>query len=242
MTTDVEAAQAFYSAVVGWTAADAGMNDSPYRIFSMGSAAIAGLMPMPDEQRAMRAPPMWMGHIGVDDVDAMAERVVAAGGKILRAPEDIPEVGRFAVAQDPHGAVFLLFHPNGSMPPEESTNMPGRIGWNELHGGEVNSDFAFYSGLFGWTKDVAINMGPMRVYQVFQTSGSGGGMMTKMPEMPHPIWLYYINVDAADAAAARIGEAGGKVMTGPHEVPGGSWIVQGIDPQGAMFAVVALKR
>jgi predicted enzyme related to lactoylglutathione lyase len=69
-----------------------------------------------------------------------------------------------------------------------------------------------------------------------------GGMMTKMPEAPRPHWVYYINVDAIDAAIGRIASAGGKVVHGPQQVPGGSWIVNGIDPQGAIFALVAPKR
>ena len=60
--------------------------------------------------------------------------------------------------------------------------------------------------------------------------------------MPTPFWLYYFNVDAADAAVERIKQAGGRILLEPHEVPGGSWIVQGMDPQGAMFAVVSTKR
>ena len=66
--------------------------------------------------------------------------------------------------------------------------------------------------------------------------------MTKTPETTMPHWLYYINVDAVDAAIARVSEAGGKVINGPMEVPGGSWIVQCLDPQGAMFALLAPRR
>jgi predicted enzyme related to lactoylglutathione lyase len=57
--------------------------------------------------------------------------------------------------------------------------------------------------------------------------------------MPAPHWLYYINIEGADAAAARVTAAGGKVLNGPHEVPGGQWVVQALDPQGAMFGLVA---
>jgi uncharacterized protein len=60
--------------------------------------------------------------------------------------------------------------------------------------------------------------------------------------VPTPCWTYYFNVDAADAAAARFQAAGGRVLDGPHQVPGGSWIVQCRDPQGAMFSVVAPRR
>jgi len=86
----------------------------------------------------------------------------------------------------------------------------------------------------------------MGVYQMFGPAGSDGasigGIMTKTAETPHPHWLYYVNVEAIDAAAARVASAGGRVVNGPMEVPGGSWIINGIDPQGALFALVAPKR
>jgi predicted enzyme related to lactoylglutathione lyase len=63
-----------------------------------------------------------------------------------------------------------------------------------------------------------------------------------MPEMPRSWWNYYINVDAIDAAKQRVEKAGGKVVMGPMEVPGGQWILQARDPQGGFFALVALKR
>jgi hypothetical protein len=112
-----------------------------------------------------------------------------------------------------------------------------------LQAGDGAGAFAFYSGLFGWTKGEAMDMGPQGVYQLFCTGGDPvGGMMTKMPEVPQPFWLYYINVAALDAAVAKVTEGGGKVIMGPMEVPGGSWIVNCTDPQGAYFALVAPTR
>ena len=112
-----------------------------------------------------------------------------------------------------------------------------------LQAGDLNSAFTFYSGLFGWTKSDAIDMGPMGTYQIFNIDDvQAGGMMTKTPQTPRPFWLYYINVEAIDAAAARATKAGGKICNGPLEVPGGQRIVQCFDPQGAMFAMVAPQR
>ncbi|MBN9509107.1 MAG: VOC family protein [Alphaproteobacteria bacterium] len=244
MTTDTKAAEAFYRDVVGWKAADSGMSDRPYTIFSAGEVPVGGLMPIPAEARAMGAQPHWSGYIAVDDVDAYASRVTAAGGTVHKAPEDIPGVGRFAVVADPHGAGFILFKGAGEPPPAAAApGTPGTAGWHELHGGDQPSDFAFYSGLFGWTKADAMDMGAMGVYQLFAAGGMPvGGMMTKMPGTPAPHWLYYFNVDAIDAAAARVRQRGGQVVLEPTEVPGGSWIIQCVDPQGARFALVAPRR
>jgi predicted enzyme related to lactoylglutathione lyase len=69
-----------------------------------------------------------------------------------------------------------------------------------------------------------------------------GGMMDKPAEAPISAWAFYVNVDGIDAATERIKANGGQVLMGPHEVPGGSWIVQALDPQGANFALVSPKR
>ena len=128
-------------------------------------------------------------YIAVDDVDAYAERVKAAGGAIHRAPDDIPGVGRFSVATDPHGAVFILF--KGASDEERqpvALGTPGHVGWHELHAGGGENAFAFYSGLFGWTKAEAIDMGPMGVYQIFVIGGEKAGAMTGQSGegFPHP--------------------------------------------------------
>ncbi len=117
------------------------------------------------------------------------------------------------------------------------------VGWRELHAGDGAGALAFYSGQFGWKKDRDFDMGPMGVYHIFDTGhGQQGGIFTKTPQTPAPFWLYYFNVDAIDAAADRVKSQGGQVIHGPMEVPGGQWTVQGLDPQGAMFALVAPKR
>ena len=88
-----------------------------------------------------------------------------------------------------------------------------------------------------------MDMGPSGIYHMFATGGpTVGGMMNKPEQMPAPAWLFYFNVPVLDAAIERLKAGGGQVIVGPIEVPGGLWIVQGTDPQGAHFALVAPKR
>jgi predicted enzyme related to lactoylglutathione lyase len=243
-TTDADAAERFYGAVVGWNTRDAGMPDVRYAVVSAGESGVGGIMAIPENACAAGAKPGWIGYIGVDDVDASAKRVKAAGGAVHREPGDIPGVGRFAMVADPQGASFALFRPMSTeAPPAPAPGTPGTVGWNELHAGEWQSALAFYADLFGWQKDMAVDMGPIGTYQLFKKAADPiGGMMTKMAEVPAPFWLYYFTVDGTDAAMARVTDNGGKVLHGPHEVPGGMWIVQCQDPQGAMFALVAARR
>jgi hypothetical protein len=245
ITSDTQAAGAFYESVIGWSAADSGMPGVSYTLLSANGHRVAGLMDVPQEARRMGVGPNWTGYICVDDVDASAARVRKAGGKIHRDPDDIPSIGRFAVAADPQGAAFVLFKPippAGAMPPEPAPGTPGHVGWHELHSADQSAAFDFYSDLLGWTKSDQVDMGAMGVYQVFARNGVQiGGMMTNTPAVPAPFWLYYINVAGIDAAAARVQAGGGTVVNGPHQVPGGSWIVQCLDPQKAMFALVGPK-
>ena len=244
MTTDPKAAEAFYRSVIGWTTADADMPGMDYTLLSVGEAAIGGLMALPADACAMGVPPAWVGYIGVDDVDGAAARLLQAGGTVHRPAEDIPGVGRFAVVADPHGASFCLFKgKQDAQPPQPPLGTPGTIGWHELHAGDLQSDWAFYSSQFGWGQGEAMDMGPMGTYQLFSTGAEpNGGMMSKQPDMPQAAWMYYVNVGAIDAAVARVAAGGGKLLNGPMQVPGGHWIAQCQDPQGAMFAMVAMGR
>jgi predicted enzyme related to lactoylglutathione lyase len=142
---------------------------------------------------------------------------------------------------DPQGAVFCLFKPDGDMSrPAADPNTVGIVGWHELYAVDGEQAFAFYTDLFGWTKAEAMDMGAMGVYQLFAAGGAPiGGMMTKPPGVPVPLWNYYFQVDGIGAAMERLRVGGGTVINGPMEVPGGNWIVQGLDPQGATFSLLS---
>ena len=156
----MDAAEAFYRAVVGWEARDSGQQAMRYTLFSAGDTPVAGLMTIPPNAAAAGMRPGWVGYIGVDDVDAAAARLTEAGGRIHRAPDDIPGVGRFAVVADPQGAAFMLFRPSGQMPAAEvAPGTPGHVGWHELYAADWESAFAFYAGQFGWTKATSVDMG-----------------------------------------------------------------------------------
>jgi len=245
MTSDAKAATAFYTDVIGWNAQEHAMADNrSYTVFSNGPTMVAGLMAIPDEMSGQGVRPCWSGYVSSNDVDADAARVAVTGGAIRRGPTDIPNVGRFAVAADPGGAVFMLFKPNTNEEPKPIAPMtPGHVGWHELYAGDLDREFAFYSGLFGWTKDKAIDMGPMGTYQIFATGAAPcGGMMKACQQMPVSSWNYYITVDSVAQAAERTTARGGKILNGPMEVPGGAWIVQARDPQGAHFAMVSAQK
>lgn len=243
MTPDLKAASKFYEKVVGWKIKDSGMPGMAYSILHAGDVMVGGMMQTPPGEPGMSPP--WHGHIHSKDVDKDCKRITAAGGSIHRDPADIPGIGRFAVVSDPGGASFILFKPNSTeQPTKVAPGTLGHIGWRELHAWDEAKAWKFYSDFFGWKQTGIFDMGGMGNYRLFTTDGTveQGGMMTKTADMPKTTWVYYFNVDGADAAADRVKAAGGKVLMGPAEVPGERWIVQALDPHGKMFGLLASKR
>lgn len=244
MTSDAKAAGAFYRSVVGWKTQAMG---DVYTTFHVGEAnGMAGMAELSAEDLAKGERPAWTGYVGVDDVDAYAGRLAKAGGTVRMAPADIPGIGRFSRVSDPGGAPFVLF--KGSSPEGPPIGAPGEAGytgWHELMAGDSAREFDFYSGLFGWEKTNVFNMGGEMGGYILWTDGRGadtGGMMTKPPFLPTPMWNYYFRIDSVGAAVERIKAAGGAVTNGPMAVPSGDWIVQGTDPQGAAFNLLSAKR
>lgn len=239
-TPDPVGAAAFYAQVVGWTPTQSGVPGTDYRLLSLGERPVAGVMSQPPEQMPPR--PGWFGYIAADDVDAKTAGIVAAGGRVHKPPQDIPGVGRFAVVCDPQGAVFMLFKPRGEPVPPLAMMQAGSIGWHELHASDWEQAWSFYAGMFGWTQDRSIGMGPLGAYQLFRTSGLPcGGMLTDAGAQ-QPYWLFYFVVEDIDAGVVRVNASGGKVLFGPQEVPGGAWVVNAQDPQGGIFALVGMRK
>lgn len=243
MTTDPAAAEVFYRSVHGWSLSDAGLPGRRYTIIAAGGVPMGGMMELPAAARAAGAVPGWIGYVGVADVDVQAARFKEAGGVIHHPAETIPGVGRFAVVADPQGAVLTLFRGALDLPQAKpSPETQGRVMWHELHGRDGAAAFDFYAGQFGWTRDQALDMGPMGIYQLF-TAGEGaiGGLFTD-PAAPRPYWLYYFTTDDVDAAGDRVKAGGGQILSGPQQVPGGAWILNCADPQGALFGIVGARR
>ena len=104
MTTDVQAAKQFYTALLGWTTEE--VPGMAYTVVKTGDVGIGGIMAIPSH--AAGAPPQWGIYITVDDVDATARKAQELGAKTIMPLTDIPNVGRFYTFQDPQGAVISI--------------------------------------------------------------------------------------------------------------------------------------
>ncbi len=260
LTGDADAAGEFYGKVVGWTSSSANQPDMDYRFFSSGDGSdmadgVGGYMAITEDMAAHGARPAWVGYIKVDDVDASAAAIIAAGGSIAMPAMDIDGVGRMAMVADPQGAPFYVMkgtseETSHSFAATEPKN--GHCAWNELASSNPASAMAFYTQQFGWVKDGEMDMGPMGQYEFLRhaarapegaPTGAGmiGAIYPLMPEDDQSHWLFYFRVPDIDAALTRIESSGGKLHQPVTEIPGGDFSLIAVDPQGAYFGLVGAR-
>jgi predicted enzyme related to lactoylglutathione lyase len=242
MTTDMKAAEAFNRTVVGWTSTPATSTPHPYTMFNRpGEIPVAGVMTTPE---GMNAPPFWAMYVGVPRLEEGAADIKRHGGRECSPVIEVPNVGRMQMMADPQGAAFYIYEPASAEHQPEGPAVIGDASWLELITTDAPAAMTFYSDVFGWQPSEALDIGETGKYQMFnRPHGMIGGMMNKPPEMAHvpPNWQIYFRVPDITAAVERIKANGGQIVNGPMEVPGGSWVVNAMDPQGAAFALHAMK-
>lgn len=234
-TNDLEGAKAFYGKLFGWTTTPFGGEGAPeYQILEMAGKGVGGMMPLPEGMPR----PFWLGYVGVADADAAIDQATKAGADVHRVM-DIPEVGKIALVSDPQGVGYAFIQGYSDRKSEAFDQAKaGHGNWHELYSPDPHAGFDYYAGQYGWTKGRTMPMGEMGDYQLFQADGVDIGGMMRVQGPMQPTWLFYFGVPDIDAAVETINANGGAVLHGPMEVPGGAWIVQLTDPQGAMVAVV----
>ena len=243
LTTDVEAAQAFYGQILPWTFADSGQADMDYRIAGAPEHDVAGLMAINAEMAEHGASPSWLVYIAVADVDQTVSDIQARGGAVQMPAMDIPMVGRMAMVADPQGAPLYVMKgsdPRKSLAFADDRPRVGHAAWNELHTADPAGAWAFYGETFGWVKDGEMDMGPLGQYQFIRHGGMIGAMMATTEGEPSG-WSVYFRVADIDVARQAVEAAGGQVVQGPDQI-GGEYSMNCIDPQGAAFGLVGVRK
>jgi predicted enzyme related to lactoylglutathione lyase len=244
LTKDAKAAKAFYDDVVGWNIdAESAQPDKDYRMISAPDGMVGGVMELTAEMLAHGAKPTWLGYFGVDDVDASVAAIVADGGQVQLPAFDVPGVGRLAMVTDPQGVPFYLMRGASDDSSTAYQRMGlGHVSWNELRTGDDQAALAFYEKHLGLTKAGSMPMGEMGEYSFIANAESKGeaiGAVMRTPPGSAPGWGFVFRVADIHAAKAKIEAGGGTVRGGPHQVPGGEWVVMADDPEGVPFGVVA---
>ena len=168
MTTDLAAAEKFYTAVVGWTTSPFGDAGMPYTMWMRGGEVpVGGAMAITADMKAAGVPPHWMLYIGVDKLEDGMAHVEKLGGGTLSSVIEVPGVGRMQVMKDPQGAPFSLYEPSSSPHAPEASPELGDTSWHELYTTDGAAALAFYQALFGWKSTETMDMGPMGKYYMF---------------------------------------------------------------------------
>ena len=239
MTPDPDAAIRFYREVVGW-----GIEQFPdmpdYRMWTSGGKQRGGVLRQSEEERRRGLAPHWLMYVAVPDIDATMRQAEGLGGRVRIPAKSVPGVGRYAILSDPQGIAFSLYTPESPRPGSDEADI-GDFSWHELAAPDPNSAWSFYQALFGWEKSGAMDMGPDGMYQMFRRGGGKidlGAFYKRPADKPGTAaWLMYALVRNADRAAELVTQLGGRVQSGPMDVPGGGRIAICVDPQGAAFAV-----
>ena len=238
-TTDAPAASRFYRALFGWTAEDRPMGaDAFYTMFQLEGRPVAALYP---QEGAPQAAPHWLSYVSVACANEGASRTRALGGTVLMDPFDVLDVGRMTLVQDPTGAVVALWEPRrhaGAGVVGETNAMC----WNELGTTDPERAGAFYQSLLDWSAETRA-IGAVS-YTTFTAGGETRAGMTAIEPSWGRVpahWLVYFSVSDCDGTVALCQSLGGGVRMAPADAPGVGRFAILADPQGAVFAVIALR-
>jgi predicted enzyme related to lactoylglutathione lyase len=150
MTSDPEAARAFYAAVFGWEYDVSGPEMGHYAMARVGDANAAGIGGIPPGEGY---PPAWTVYFGVADAEATTRAIEAAGGRTLAPTMDVGAFGRMAICQDPTGAVFGLWQP-GLHRGAGLVDEHGGMTWCDVNTRDAEAAAAFYGTVFGLRHEV----------------------------------------------------------------------------------------
>jgi predicted enzyme related to lactoylglutathione lyase len=220
-TSDVEAARAFYATVLG---------DGARNIVQLHQQSVA---------RGAR--PHWLGYLDVDDVDAAAAGF-AERGAIPLGPKWVNAEGlEAAVVRDPGGAVLALAKPPAGA---RGIGCGADVVWFSLNTADVERAMQSYRTLFGWESKPPIDLGSSGVIHPFawEPGGAPVGSMSDIRSRPsvHAHWLFHFRVDALEPAIEAVRDGGGSVV-GPITLPSAERVAICDDPQGAAFAIHAIR-
>jgi len=217
-TTDVAAARAFYSAVLGTTDAE--------------------IVQLHEQALARGARPHWLGFLEVAEVDVAASAFVARGAALL-GPKWLDSRGlEAAFVRDPGGALVALGKAGAA---GGAALLHPRVAWHVLNTAHVERAVTNYRELLGWEFAEPVDFREHGVFQPFawQPGGVPVGALSDIAQRPgvHPHWLFHFQVSALDPALEAVRAAGGVVL-GPFTLPSGARVAVCDDAQGAAFALL----
>ncbi len=123
--------------------------------------------------------------------------------------------------------------------PERDGYLPGVPCWVDTSQPDPEAATAFYGGLFGWDFKDAMPPGSGGKYFIASLRDGTVAAVGSQPEGARPTatWNTYVWVEDADEVAAKVRDAGGRVVTEPFDVFDAGRMAVLTDPEGAAFCV-----
>ena len=234
---DLNKAQAFFGELFNWKTKGVEVPGGEYKMISAGEHEIGGYMATP---QGAPAEAHWLSSLQVESASETVEAIKTAGGKVLKAPARMGDMGTYALVKDPLGGVFALWQPDKPSPGEYK-GVPGTFVWNELYTDDVDRSLAFYEKIGGFV-DAPMDMGPSGTYHVLNSDGKGraGIMKSPMPGIPQ-VWMPYVQVASADQTAAKAKKLGAELKVPPADIPNVGRFAILTDPLGATLGILEPK-
>lgn len=244
MARDIDAAQSFYGALLGWQFKPGSQRLGAYVLAVSDGAPVAGIGAMAQD---LGFPVSWTSYFVTDSANLTAERIRERGATVAVGPVDFAD-GRVAWAADPAGAVFGLWE--GEMDPGwQLQRRPGALAWLELRTRDAFAAAMFYGEVFGWDQAdpdrYEIRYEHDRVILAMdgrKVAGLFGGAVEAAPDpRVRPRWQVYFGVEDVDAVAERTVALGGRVEEAPSDSPYGR-VATLRDTEGGLFGITSLEK
>jgi uncharacterized protein len=229
---DVAEGVKFYAELFGWNSAAMEAETGEYTLFSKQGKPVAAL-----RGGAGFGPAEWLTYFSVEHLDAVSQKVLAAGGTLVVPPRDIPSAGRMAVFVDTTGATVAAWQPGGhfgaALRSEEGAYIASELGSSDLAKSQ-----AFYSEVFG------LGWGGRHWYPEGLVDGRfvlGVLPAERYADLGRPpapdYWLVYFAANDVDAVVRKAESLGAEALldTRTNQLDRQYAIVR--DPQGATFGL-----
>ncbi|MCX4584903.1 VOC family protein [Streptomyces sp. NBC_01481] len=238
MARDLQAAQSFYGAVLGWTFRRARLG-AAFRIAHFEGTPVAGIGAL---GRALRAPVTWTPYFAVADVDETAARIRERSATVAVGPLRFP-VGRGALAADRDGAVFGIWE--GQLVSNWQAWRKNAPAWLRLRTRDAFEAAIFYGEVLDWASErsgccqVDYQEGEVVLHQHGQVLArlSSGAVGTTPDPLFQPRWHVHFPVGDVQATVEAALLHGGSVL-GQGPAPYGVEATLR-DPDGALFTVTS---
>lgn len=236
MAHRADRAQEFYGTLFGWEFVPGPRRLGPYMVAVHDGRRVAGIG---EGSAQPHRPVAWTTMLAADDADAAAELVRECGGTVGVGPLAADEHARVAIAVDPSGAVFGIWQ-GERLSGADLTGLPGSVAWSELLTHECTRVAKFYACVFGFEAEPSPGGEPDRVVLKVGGRAMAGvhGIGRDLPRDRGAHWMTYFEVAETDAAVARAGDLGARVLEPPHDERHGRTATLA-DPEGAAFSVIA---